>query len=160
MSVKGRFTSPPLRLNLGPAGLNFARADIEVYGLDQSGPSYEGRIFLNNPRADAETPPLPENGYAGSFHVYGYGIWPGDIGKDRETRALQSDDIRAPIRKDVIATEAVRAAATRGPDISITIVPVYPGNPPRDANEALKLEGARIVIHEDDLFSDEDAIPA
>jgi hypothetical protein len=152
MSLKGRFISPPIRLTLGPAGLNFERADIEVYGLDQSGPSYEGRIFLNNPGANVQTPPMPENGYAGSFHVYGYGIWPEDIGKDRETRSLEPDGIRAPITKDVIATEAVRTAAAKSRDITVTVVPVYPGIPPRDANEALKLEGVRIVIHEDNVF--------
>ena len=152
MFVRGRFVSPPIRLSLGPEGLDFERADIEVYGLDQSGPSYEGRIFLNNPAADSKTPPTPENGYAGSFHVYGYGIWPGDVGKDPETRALESEGIRAPITKAVIATEAVRAAAARDREITVTIVPVYQGNPPRDAGEALKLEDVKIVLHYGDLF--------
>ena len=146
MFVKGRFVSEPIRLSLGPLGLSFHRADIEIYGLDQSGPSYEGRVFLNNPNADRETPTTPENGYAGSFHVYGYGIWPADVGKDPADRAAASAAIRAPIEKVVIATEPIRRAAGISPEITVTVVPVHPGNPPRDASDAMKLEGVRITV--------------
>jgi hypothetical protein len=146
MFAKGRFVSAPIHLELGAEGLNFERADIEVYGLDQSGTSYEGRIFLNNRDANSETPTKPENGYAGSFHVYGYGIWPGDLRGNAEDEGLPSQRIRAPIQKDVVATEAVRAAAARGQDIIVTIIPVYYGNPLRDADDALKLEGVRILV--------------
>jgi hypothetical protein len=146
MFASGRFVSEPIELNLGPRGLNFDRADIEFYGIDQSGPSYEGRVFLNNPNATSETPRTGENGYAGSFHVYGYGIWPADIGKDPASRAAASAVIRAPIEKVVIATEPVRLAAAASSKITVTVVPVYPGNPPRDASDALKLEGVRIIV--------------
>lgn len=145
---KGRFVSPPIRLNLGSKGLNFDRADIKIYGIDQSGPSFEGRVFLNNPQATVGTDPTPENGYAGSFHVYGYGIWPKDLGKDAATRAAEAKDkIRAPIEKTIIATEAVRKAAAESPQLTITVVPVYSDIPAQDAGDALKLEGAGIVIH-------------
>ena len=143
----GRYISPPIRLNLGSKGLNFDRADIEIRGIDQSGPSFEGRLFLNNPRATAETPRTSENGYAGSFHVYGYGVWPADVGKDPAQRKAEPETIRAPIQKTVIATDALRAAAARSPEVTITVVPVYPGDPPRDAGNALKLEGLGVVFH-------------
>jgi hypothetical protein len=145
MFAMGRYVSPPIRLNLGAEGLDFKRADIEVYGVDLSGPSYEGRVFLNNPDADADTPPAPENGYAGSFHVYGYGIWPGDIGKATDASSAGHAGVRAPIQKEVIATEAVRRAAAKGGDIIVTIVPVYHGKALPDASDALKLDGVRIV---------------
>src|SRR5262245_22746778 len=74
----GKFTSPPIPLNLGSKKDGFDRADIEIFGIDQSGASFEGRVFLNNPDANFSTPLSPEHGYAGSFHVYGYGIWPAD----------------------------------------------------------------------------------
>jgi hypothetical protein len=142
---KGRFVSPPIPLNLaGKAG--FDRADIEVHGIDQSGASFEARVFLNNPEATLETPRSAEQGYAGSFHVFGYGIWPGDIGKDQAEQAASAEVIRAPISKTVIATEAVRRAAAQGKTARVTIVPVYPGQPPRDASDAFKLEEVKIVI--------------
>src|SRR6266545_4419274 len=34
----------------------FARADLEFRGVDHSGPSFEARIFRNNPGAGPETP--------------------------------------------------------------------------------------------------------
>ena len=34
----------------------FTRADIEFEGLDHSSASYEGRVFINKPDADAGTP--------------------------------------------------------------------------------------------------------
>jgi hypothetical protein len=143
----GRFISAPIRLNLGPPKAGFDRADIEVYGIDQSGASFEGRVFLNNPGATWETPLTPENGYAGSFHVFGYGIWPADVDKDQAVRDAPVETIRAPITKTVIATDAIRRAATRGNQARVTVVPVYPGNPPRDASDAFRLEGVRIIVH-------------
>ncbi|SRR5258708_918213 len=151
MFAKGRFVSDPIHLELGAEGLDFKRADIEVYGIDQSGPSYEGRVFLNNPGANADTPPTADNGYAGSFHVYGYGIWPADVVKDAvhegpEAPSAEQEGIRAPIQKEVIATETVRRAAATGRDPIVTIVPVYHGHRHRDASDALKLEGVKIVV--------------
>jgi hypothetical protein len=137
MLVRGRFVSRPIRLDLGPRGRNFERADIEISGIEQAGPSFEGRVFLNNPDASLETAPTPENGYAGSFHVYGYGL--------RSPEDTGADSTMAPIVKTVIATDAVRAAAT-GQDVTVTIVPVLTGDPPRNAVDALKLDGVRINI--------------
>lgn len=142
----GRFISEPIPLVLGSRGAGFERADVEVFGIDQSGASFEGRVFLNNPDATLETPLSAERGYAGSFHVFGYGIWPADVDKDRAAPAA-SEGIRAPIAKTVIATEAVRRAAARTNAIRVTVVPVFPGNPPRDASDAFKLEGVRIIVH-------------
>jgi hypothetical protein len=139
----GRFTSKPIRLELGPKGSNFERADIIIHGLDQSGDSFEGRVFLNNPKAGIETALDPKNGYAGSFSVYGYGLWPG---KPNES-AADANTIRAPIDKDVIATDSIRAAAVRSPEITVTIVPVFPRNPPEDAHKAMRLEGVSIKVY-------------
>jgi len=139
----GKFTSRPIRVNLGANGLNFQRADILVHGLDQSGESFEGRVFLNNPEANVETPADPKHGYAGCFSVYGYGLWPEKPGDPPSA----PDTIRAPIDKDLIATDAVRAAAAHGPEVTVTIVPVFPRNPVVDAHTALKLEGVSIEIH-------------
>lgn len=142
----GRYVSSAIPLNLGSKKNGFDRADIEIYGIDQAGASFEGRVFLNNPEANLATPLSPENGYAGSFHVYGYGIWPADL-TTRPAKPGASQGIRAPITKTLIATEAVRRAAAKGSEARVTVVPVFPGNPPRDAGDAFKLEGVRIIVH-------------
>ena len=76
--------------------------------------------------------------------MYGYGVWPDDIGKEK--KAADADTIRAPIEKDLIATDALRQAAATGDAVTVTVVPVA-GHPPQDAGDAMKLEGVSIEIH-------------
>jgi hypothetical protein len=117
------FTSPPIPVGAGGADA-FQRAEIVVEGLDQSGPSFEARVFLNNPGADQRTEATPDNGYVGSIHVYGYGLWPGDVGADTPP---EPDGVRAPMTRSVPATDAIRAAAARDEPVTVTVVPVSYG---------------------------------
>jgi hypothetical protein len=119
-----KFTSRPISIGADAAG-PFQRADVVVEGLDQSGPSFEARVFLNNPEADERTEPLLDNGYIGSIHVYGYGLWP----EDAEAEAPpEPKGIRAPMMRALPATEAVRAAVRRGKPVTVTVVSVPYGN--------------------------------
>lgn len=94
------------------------RADIVVAGLEQAGPSFELRLFVNNPGANAETVPTEDAGYAGSIYVYGYGQSPDSLASRSGARP------RIPMTRYVMATEAVRAAAADGPTAAVTLVPV------------------------------------
>jgi len=134
-------------LEFGPRGLSFRRAAVKLRGIEQAGNSFEGRVFLDNPSADESTPLRAENGYVGSFHVYGYGLWPGDIGKQPSEVGKQHSKARAPIEKTVEATEALRlAGVSKASEVVVTVVPVYPGQPPKSALAELTLDGASIVI--------------
>jgi hypothetical protein len=90
-------------------------------GVEQAGPSFEGRVFLGNPDADESTEPTPDNGYAGSFHVYGYGEpAPPDVA---EARARGETGVIAPIEKRLTPDPAALAAATReGGELTVTVV--------------------------------------
>ena len=145
MPSQGPFTAK-VALQPEAARQKFQRAAIRIHGVDQSGASFEGRVFLNNPKATIDTPLTEENGYVGSFHVYGYGLWPDDIGKKQSGDA---QEIRAPIEKRLFATEAVRRAAAKSPEIMVTIVPMYQRDPPAPAYEAMKLESVSIEIDPD-----------
>ena len=106
------------------------RAMIEFTGIDLAGPSYEGRVFLNNPEAGPDTPLTLEQGYAGSFHVYGYGQMADERPEETpaETQPRQpARRARLPIRRQIIASEAVRRAAAAGPATTVTLVAVPPG---------------------------------
>lgn len=120
------------------------RADIEVAGLEHGGPSFELRIFLNNPAADRATEPTHDNGYAGSIHVYGYGqpSPPPSPGDDPQL----AGGPRMPRTRSVIATDAVRAAAGAGSLAAVTLVPVAPGG----GATAVDLEGVRVRVLVDD----------
>lgn len=99
------------------------RADVVLDGLEQAGPSFEVRVFVNNPSATAATKPAAASGYAGSVYVYGEGAPVAEIGTAAHPQT--------PMTRNVIATEAIRAAAAAGPRASVTLVPVgFAGSEP------------------------------
>jgi hypothetical protein len=100
------------------------RADVVVAGLDLAGPSFELRVFVNNPRADADTEPVAEEGYAGSIHVYGYGE--PAVAANAPAGSARP---RMPTTQYVTATEAIRAAGEQGTSATVTLVPVSHEDP-------------------------------
>jgi hypothetical protein len=131
----------------------FSRADIEFEGIDHSGSSYEGRVFLNNPDADADTECLPENGYAGSFHIFGHGGCFGDEGHcDVQMRDPYDPRPVHPLwsgRKVVIATDAIRQVAASGEPFTVTVVPVVTSatEKTKDDEDVLKFEMLSVVTY-------------
>jgi hypothetical protein len=127
-------------LPLNPAqSQELGRADILIGGLEQAGPSFELRVYVDNPSATADTAATPEEGYAGSVYVYGYGA-PGP------GLAAPSTGPRLPMTRYVVATDALRAAAARGEALSITLVPVAFGGPEPDVD--LGAAEVSIIIRE------------
>ncbi len=120
------YVSPPIQLNL-PDASAFSRADIHFEGVEQGGPSFEARVFINNPNADENTPLDPEHGYAGSFHVYGYGY-------------VQTSPPRLPMHRYLTATDAIKAARAKGDTITVSVVPVLPEAVLRRTGDPLKIE--------------------
>jgi hypothetical protein len=119
----------PIHLHTELRTADFYRADITFFGVDHSGATFEGRVFLNNPDADESTPRTAENGYAGSFYIFGHGGCWGDEGHCAVPKTRRPYDIRpphplTPAKASVIITDALRRAIAQGPDISITVVPV------------------------------------
>jgi hypothetical protein len=111
-----------------------SRADLVFYGVDHSGPSYEARIFINNPKADAGTERVDEQGYAGAFSVFGHNGCFGAEGHCLpDQRTTDAFDVRAPhalrpITRTVIATDAVRRAIVDPSvkELTLTVVAVTP----------------------------------
>lgn len=131
--MPNRFVFPDVPVNSTPGGKPFSDAEIIARAVDQGGPSFEVRVFLNNKDADDNTPLDEQHGYAGSFHVYGFGLdKPGD------------SEHKLPTDYSVPATRAIRAALQRSPAVSVTLVPRY-YNVVETANRALHLEGVSIA---------------
>lgn len=139
------FTSPPIRVRTGVRGRDFRRADILFEGVDQSGPSFEARVFLNNPSADDETDMTSENGYVGSFHVYGYGLWPSDFTAE-DAPSSGSRTPRMPITKYIMATEALRAALAEGDDVTVTVVTAFYTPSGTDLTVDLDMQRVSIIL--------------
>src|SRR6266550_2412461 len=129
-SVTSVFRSGSVPVETAGVGSDFERADG----------SFEARVFLNNPEADASTPMTPEHGYAGSFHVYGYGRYPGEPDP--------AGGPAAPMTRYVTATEAVRAALASG-DVTVTTVAVGRGGQSGDGPGAGAIDSGRVSIRLD-----------
>jgi hypothetical protein len=114
------YSAPPVP---APSFRDIKQVELVFTGVDQAGPSFEARVFLNNPTADDSSPQTPETGYAGSFHVYGYGkLAPPAIAEAR-LKHIKGAPAVTPIEKRVRADEAaVRAALHVSKELTVTVV--------------------------------------
>jgi tyrosinase len=155
-AAKAAPTQPPLRqpskiyvsakIPLDPLAKNFHRADLVFEGVDHSGATFEARVFLNNTGATAKTATTTQNGYAGSFHIFGHGGCFGDVGHCEVRGLPRLYDPRpahplTPARKVLIATDAIRRALGKGRQMTVTVVPIVrAGTPECDYEDVLKFE--------------------
>lgn len=130
------------------------RADLVFDGLDHSGASFEAHVFLNNKSANAKTPRTLQNGYAGTFHIFGHGGCFGNVGHCEVRGLPRPYDPRpahplTPAKKTVIATEALRRAAGKGKDATVTIVPVVRATTSKveDYENVLKFDKITVVTY-------------
>jgi hypothetical protein len=139
---------------------DFSRADLEFRGVDHSGPSFEARVYLNNPAADPSTGRDTEHGYAGSFYVFGHGGCFGELGHcDIPTGPRGPYDYRSPHQltpqfKTVVATAAIRRlmTTTKEETFTVTVVPILYDNPVskvNDITDPLKFESVSLITKED-----------
>ena len=121
-----RYDSAPIEL--ARLDREFSRADIVFHSVDHAGPSFEARVFLNNPDANPDTPMHEEAGYAGSFFIFGHGGCFGDEGHCDVPERRPYDPRRShpltPARKTLIATEALRRAFDQADTVTVSVVPV------------------------------------
>ena len=136
-----RYVSPPIAIP--KRGTAYRRADLHFYGVDHSGSSFEARVFLNHPDADAATPREAGAGYAGSFYIFGHGGCFGDAGHcDVPPGPRRPYDRRLPHQltpqhKLVVITEALRRLEQGGATaMTVTVVPA-PSDSPVSADERL-----------------------
>jgi len=139
------------KIAIGAVDPGFRRADLIFEGVDHAGASYEARVFLNNERASAETEKTAENGYAGSFHIFGHGGCYGDdithcdVGGPRRLYDPRPGHPLTPARKILIATAAVKAARQKGDTMTVTVVPVvYDASPKEDYSKVLKFDSISV----------------
>ncbi len=144
-----RYVSDPMDL---PEVDEDGRVDLVFYGVDHSGPSYEARVFLNNPDATLDTPRNAESGYAGSFNVFGHGACYGEAGHcDPQTELHDDFDLRPPhplepLTKIVIVTNALRNI--EGDTVTVTVVAAEHSGEQAAESDALAFEHLRMAAYE------------
>ena len=159
--AKSKFNTPVAEfslaeVNLQPRQRNTRTAYIRLHEVKHPRDSFEIRVFLNQPKANAETPTEGNPSYAGSMYVFGHGECAGSEGHcDPEESVREEFDIRpphhlAPFTLQLDATEALQnvalteAASGAEPKVSVTLVAVdHKGNQIQDPGidfEAVGLE--------------------
>jgi Common central domain of tyrosinase len=130
-----RYQSEPLPV--GALDTNVYRADIEFYDVDHAGASYEGRVYLNNPDANADTG-YDDPSYAGSYHIFGHGGCLGDPGhcevKPRRPYDPRPAHPLTKAKKVVIATDKVEEAIERDGEVTVYVVPIVAPLPYEDVD--------------------------
>jgi hypothetical protein len=146
-----RFHSEPLDLPADRADV--VRADLVFYGVDHSGPTYEARVFLDNPRANAETPMTAERGYAGSFTIFGHGgCFGGDNHCAPKDRYSDEYDRRPPhplTPQTVAVTVTDALERVQGEQVKVHVVTVLPEGMEKlsGSTEVVACERVRLVTY-------------
>ena len=147
-----RYTSAPIvRPRATDSG--YFRVDLILDDVDHGGSSYEGRVFLDNPKADARSPRTPDAGYAGSFYVFGHGGCFGELGHcdvpagPRDPYDLRPPHQLVPHTKILLVTDAV--TRTDADEVAVTIVPVVRDSPATSSDDnPLRFSSLRLVSYE------------
>jgi hypothetical protein len=132
---------------------DFYRADLHFHRVEHRGDSYEGRVFFDAPDAGPGTPADPENGYAGSFYVFGHGPCFGDEGHcEVPTGPIHPFDYRAPHQLNpqlmvVTVTAALNRLVEEGKsEFHVGVVPVV--GPGEAAGDILHFEELSLVTYD------------
>ena len=151
--VGNKFTSPEMYLEYPEGENEFYQGVIEFYGLDSRGPSYTGRVFLNNPNADENAPLNESSGYVGSYYIFGNdGCW-GDIGHC-DPKIQRNYDSREHYHVElqyqfVDATEALRKCVKSKTKFTVTVVPLIKvGQAMSDTKDVVRCQRIRATCYE------------
>lgn len=131
------------------------RANLEFYDIDHFGISYEGRVFLNNPKATYTTTKTPKNGYVGSFHIFGHGgVCLGGKGhctppsKKQGAYDLRREHMMHPIFKSVKITEPLKKIIKTRKDIVVTVVPILMGEDDTGMKSIFRFKKMTLVTYD------------
>jgi hypothetical protein len=146
-------TDEPFAVPLWDGQPHFYRADLHFDGVDHSGDSYEGRVFLDNPDAGPSTAREIDSGYAGSFNVFGHGPCFGDEGHCEVPKGpIHPFDYRRPHPLNrqlmvVTITDGLRHRIDAGAEeIHVTVVPTNDFD--EDLGEILVFERLSLVTYD------------
>lgn len=131
------------------------KADLEFDDIDVTGQSFVAHVFLNNKKANQDTPRTPDTGYAGSFSVFAHGgRCYGGPGHCEPTPRTNIYDLRAshPLTPGYALlgiTDQIKKIAKEKKEVTVTVVPVATSyNEMADMKNLLKFKKLRLVIYD------------
>ena len=127
-----KFNAPVTSFALSQVKPLIPRVELRFHKVKHPKASFEIRVFLNEPDANASTPIENNPNYAGSLYVFGHGERGGDAGHCEPPTAprgafdLRPPDHLTPMELSLDASEAVNAIAKSGStsDVTVTLVAV------------------------------------
>ena len=151
------FVSDKINLDFEKLSKEFYRADLELQEVDHSGPSYEGRVFINNDNANYDTPLNSNGGYVGSYYIFGHGGCYGDEGHcDIRRENSPFNLVPAQLKPEnvfMIVTPRIKELPKTGKDFKVTVVPILSDSNPLgryiDTENVIKI--GKILLHIYDL---------
>lgn len=145
------------RIELPDADLveEVTRADLVFYGVDHSGVSYEGQVYIDPPGDDPPPTRDPGLGYAGSFTIFGHAGCYGDAGHCLPNQGFRDEFDRrprhplTPFTRTVVVTDAIRRAMHTGAtEISVTVVAsVPPSEGGTVSDQPMRIESVRLLTY-------------
>ena len=145
------FISPPIVLDTKKLDILFYRADLEFSGLDHSGPSYVGRVFINNPDANEQTSLTLGDGYVGSYYIFGHGGCVGDVGhcevKERLPFDFRKPHHLTPIDLHLTITDQIKELGKTTDQFIVSVVPILAGGSLLEDNQVVVLNSISIYTY-------------
>jgi hypothetical protein len=147
-----RFQAENVSLQRVVIAREFTRADIVFYGVEHKGDSFEALVFLNAPEATLDTPLEVDEGFAGSFVVFGHAGCFGDKGHCHVPSHRDPFDSRpphglTPQTKMVEVTDALKHPRCAGDTLTITVLPVVPDREQATQADVLFFTGLRLLSY-------------
>jgi hypothetical protein len=126
------------RIPLDRIGTDFTRAELRFEGLRPPVPSFEARVFLDEPHPDARTPTDGNPHYLGKQFFYGVGV------PDADVAGAETQSSRREIQLNVTQRFRAYLAQTTPHEAPLSFVVVdHDGN--EIAEPDLDLEGVSLV---------------
>jgi len=128
-AAPSKFSAPVVGFALGDLDRNFEQAELQFHNVKHPRNSFEMRVFLNQPDADASTLIDNNNNYAGSLYFFGHGECSGDVGHCDPDRIRRGKfDLRpashiAPFKLYLDTTECLRNLSNEG-EVTVKLVAV------------------------------------
>ena len=141
------------QIPLSSVSRDFSRADLEFFGVDHSGPSFEARVFFNNQEATVTTPRSAEQGYVGSFFIFGHGGCAGDVGHceipvERRTYDRRPPHQLTPTRRLVIVTDSLRRLLEQGEEsLVVSVVPSTSRPGTKNDSDVLSIDRVSLLLY-------------
>jgi len=107
-------------------GEGFQTAELQLRGLQFPTASYEVRVFVNDPGANADTRVADNDKYAGSIYIFGHGECYGASGHcdpvEHEPGDTREDHHLLPVDRSIDLTGALQAAGDVKGGMQVTLV--------------------------------------